>query len=102
VFSILFHSPTEREDYLVAELWELGTQGIVEEEGGIRAFFDGRSNPVSWLARFAEFSPELRHEALTDWSQISRDAWPPLDIGERFFSSGSLVYRPDSRWTPSA
>ena len=85
MFSILFHSPTEREDYLVAELWELGTQGIVEEEGGIRAFFDGRSNPVSWLARFAEFSPELRHEALTDWSQISRDAWPPLDIGERFF-----------------
>jgi ribosomal protein L11 methyltransferase len=36
-------------------------------------------------SRFAEFSPELRQEASTDWSQVSRDAWPPLEIGERFF-----------------
>src|SRR5207253_1696044 len=85
MLSILFHPTPEREDYLVAELWEFGTQGIVEEEGGIRAFFDGCSDPVSLLARFAGFSPELRHETLTDWSQVSRDAWPPLEIGKRFF-----------------
>jgi len=81
VFSILLHPPPQLEDYLVAELWELGTAGIIEEDGGVRAFFD---NPPE-LARFAEFSPELRHEASTDWSQVSRDAWPPLEIGERFF-----------------
>jgi len=81
LISILFHTPPHREDYLSAELWELGTEGIIEEDGGIRAFFD---KPLD-LARFAEFSPELRHEAPTDWSQVSRDAWPPLEIGKRFF-----------------
>jgi ribosomal protein L11 methyltransferase len=84
MFSILFHAPPEREDYLVVELWELGTRGIIEE-GGIRAFFDESSDPVTLLLRFVEFSPQLRQEALTDWSQISRDAWPSLEIGKRFF-----------------
>ena len=37
------------------------------------------------LARFADCSPELRHEPFTDWSQVSRDAWPPIEIGKRFF-----------------
>jgi len=85
VFSILFHPPPDREDELSAELWELGTQGIIEEEIGIRAFFDDGSDPVALLRRFAGFSPELRQEPLTDWSRVSRDAWPPLEIGERFF-----------------
>ena len=35
--------------------------------------------------RFAEFSPEFREEAPTDWEQVTRDAWPPLYVGERFF-----------------
>src|SRR5258708_17957962 len=85
MFSILFHPSPQQEDYVTAELWELGTEGIIEEADGIRAFFDERLDPAPLLARFADCSPELRHEALTDWSQISRDAWPPLDIGERFF-----------------
>jgi ribosomal protein L11 methyltransferase len=85
VFSILFQPPAEREDEFFAELWELGTQGIIEEESGIRAFFDESSEPASLLLRFVEYLPELRQEALTDWSQVSRDAWPPLEIGERFF-----------------
>ncbi len=85
MFSILFHPPPELEDYLAVELWELGTQGIIEEEGGIRAFFDEGSDPITLLLRFAEHSPELRQEALTDWSQVSRDAWPPIEIGRTFF-----------------
>jgi ribosomal protein L11 methyltransferase len=85
VFSILFHPTPEREDYLVVELWELGTQGIVEEENGIRAFFDNGPDPIALLLRFTDYSPELRQEASIDWSQVSRDAWPPLEIGNRFF-----------------
>jgi ribosomal protein L11 methyltransferase len=85
MFSILLHPSPQREDYLAAELWELGTEGIIEETDGIRAFFNKRLDPASLLARFAGFSPELRHEALTDWSQVSRDAWPPLEIGKHFF-----------------
>src|SRR5882762_9500526 len=85
MFSILFHPPPQHEDELFVVLWELGTQGIIEEEAGIRAFFDDGSDPVALLLRFAGSSPELRQEPLTDWSQVSRDAWPPLEIGRRFF-----------------
>jgi ribosomal protein L11 methyltransferase len=85
VFSILFHPAPQREDELFVELWEIGTQGIIEEEVGIRAFFDESADPVALLLRFVEYLPELRQEAITDWSQVSRDAWPPLEIGERFF-----------------
>jgi ribosomal protein L11 methyltransferase len=85
LFSILFHPPPQREDELFVELWEISTQGIIEEEGGIRAFFDESADPLALLLRFVEFLPELRQEPLTDWSQVSRDAWPPLEIGKRFF-----------------
>jgi ribosomal protein L11 methyltransferase len=37
------------------------------------------------LDRFAEFEPELRQELNIDWEQASREAWPPLLIGRRFF-----------------
>lgn len=37
------------------------------------------------LKRFAEFSPEFREEEPVDWEQSTRDAWPPLCVGERFF-----------------
>jgi ribosomal protein L11 methyltransferase len=84
VFSIFLQPPPDREDELLVDLWELGTQGIMEEESGIRAFFDQPLEALV-LAQFAEFSPVLRHEASTDWSQISRDAWPPLEIGKHFF-----------------
>src|SRR5229473_7867445 len=85
MFSILLHPSPQREDYVVTELWEVGTEGIIEEAGGVRAFFNERLDPASLLARFADYSPELRHEALTDWSQVSRDAWPSIEIGKRFF-----------------
>lgn len=70
---------------LVAELWDCRTAGIVEEEGGIRAFFDTTSDAAELLSRFASFAPELRPEEPIDWAQVSRDAWPPLVIGQRFY-----------------
>ena len=86
MFSILLHPTPDREDYLVAELSDCGTSGITEEdEGGIRAFFDEDAAAEALLGRFAEFAPELRLEAGIDWEQVSRDAWPPLAIGERFY-----------------
>src|SRR5260370_17443357 len=85
MIALLFHPSPQQEDYVTAELWELGTEGIIEEADGIRAFFHQRLDPAPLLAQFADCSPELRHEALTDWSQVSRDAWPALEIGKRFF-----------------
>ena len=85
MFSLLLQSPPEREDYLIAELWQESTAGIVEEYGRIRAFFNDDRDPRRLLDLFDEFAPELRQEPSVDWAQVSREAWPPLLIGQRFF-----------------
>ncbi len=85
MFSLLLQSPAEREDFLIAELSEAGTVGIVDEDGAVRAFFDDDCDQTRLLNRFAAFAPELRQEPSTDWAQVSRDAWSPLLIGRKFF-----------------
>jgi ribosomal protein L11 methyltransferase len=85
LFSLLLHSLPEHEDFLTAELSEAGTVGIVEEDGRLRAFFDDGCDRTRLLHRFAALEPELRHEPSTDWEQVSRDSWPSLLIGRRFF-----------------
>ncbi|HLK17600.1 MAG TPA: 50S ribosomal protein L11 methyltransferase [Bryobacteraceae bacterium] len=80
MFSLLFLSP-DHDDLLIAELWDAGTTGIVEEDGGIRAFFD---DPTQ-IQRFAQYNPEIREEQPVDWAQATRDAWPPMTVGRRFF-----------------
>ncbi len=86
LFSLLLHPAPDREDFLVAELQECGTAGIQEEEGGgLRAFFESAGDAGALSRRFAEFAPEFRTEPFTDWEQLTRDAWPPLCVGERFY-----------------
>ena len=85
MFSLLLHPPQEREDYLIADLSDENTAGIIEEDGRIRAFFDDDCDPSQLLVRFADFSPELRQEPSVDWAQATREAWPPLLIGRQFF-----------------
>ena len=83
--SILLHPPPDGEDILVAELYELGTAGLVEEDGGLRAFFENDRDAAELMTRFVEFSPELREEESVDWEQATREAWPPIFVGERFY-----------------
>ena len=45
----------------------------------------GDLDAAALLQRFAEFSPELREEEPTDWERVTREAWPPLCVGERFY-----------------
>ena len=85
LFSLLIQSTPDREDILAAELQECGTAGITEEDGGLRAFFEDEQRAAALLERFAEFSPQFRAEPATDWEQATRDAWPPLCVGQRFF-----------------
>ena len=72
MFSLLLHSPQDRQDYLIAELSDENTAGIIEEAGRIRAFFDDDCDPSRLLVRFADFLPELRQEPSTDWAQATR------------------------------
>jgi ribosomal protein L11 methyltransferase len=85
LFSLLLHPSGDREDILIAELHERGTTGLADEASGLRAFFEAGQDAVSLLQRFAEFSPEFREEQPIDWERVTRDAWPPLCVGERFF-----------------
>jgi ribosomal protein L11 methyltransferase len=88
LFSLLLYADPEREEILIAELHESGTVGIHEERGGLRAFFDGHAasdSAAALLERFSACSPELREERWIDWERVTREAWPPLCVGERFF-----------------
>lgn len=78
-------APAEREDYLIAEFYECGTAGVTEENGGLRAFFEDCQDAASLMRRFAEFSPEYREEPPVDWERQTREAWPPMSVGERFY-----------------
>jgi ribosomal protein L11 methyltransferase len=89
VFSLLLTCAPALEDELIAELHDAGATGIAEEPGGLRAFFAGERSAPALLHRFAAFQPQLRREEDTDWEQVTRDAWPPLLVGERFFLAPS-------------
>ena len=66
-----------RYDQQIADLHEAGTLGIVEGDGYLEAFFDDHAT----AARFG--APIVAPD--TDWVQASKDAWPPLLVGEKFF-----------------
>jgi ribosomal protein L11 methyltransferase len=85
LFSLLLHLSADQEDFLVAELQECGTIGVTEEAGGLRAFFESDANAGALLERFAQFSPLRREEPSIDWEKKTREAWPPMCVGERFF-----------------
>jgi ribosomal protein L11 methyltransferase len=62
---------------LLADLYDAGTAGIIEHDTWLEAFFEDRET----AARFGE-PVEC---ADTDWVRHTYDAWPPLEVGERFF-----------------
>ena len=83
LISLFFERPA-REELLIAELWQAGTAGIAEEDGGLRAFFES-PDEAGLAQRFAAWTPSIRREEPIDWERVSRDAWPPVLAGERFF-----------------
>jgi ribosomal protein L11 methyltransferase len=62
---------------LIADLYEAGTLGVIEHDGWVEAFFDDRET----AAKFGE----PREAPEVDWVQQTEDAWPPLQVGEKFF-----------------
>jgi ribosomal protein L11 methyltransferase len=69
-------------DLLIAELWELGSTGIVEEDGVLRAFFEDDVDSAALVERFG--GRIVRH-ATRDWVAFSRTDWAPLAVGSRFY-----------------
>ena len=84
MFSLEIDCPPDAHDLLVADLWEAGSAGIVELDGGrLRAFFEDGADRKALAARFR--AAAWRTEEGQDWVAISRADWEPLAVGERFF-----------------
>src|ERR1039457_5047331 len=82
MFSIEIECPPEQNDMLIAELWTEGSAGIVEMNGGLRAFFEDDADRGALAGRFHALS--WRQEEQRDWVAMSRANWEPLLVGERF------------------
>ncbi len=75
--------PAEK-DTLIAELWERGTLGVIEEDvaGGVavlRAFFDQPFDASAWGP--ARWEPAEDR----DWVGEAQSKWDPVLVGERFY-----------------
>jgi ribosomal protein L11 methyltransferase len=83
--SILFRCPPAEADQLVAEIWEQGSAGILEEPEGLRAFFASEADADRLVARYNDIVIDRRDEPVADWAQMSQENWDPVSLGERFF-----------------
>lgn len=83
MFSLEIECPPERQDLLIAELWEEGSAGIAELDGRLRAFFEDAADRDALLKRFHPLS--WRQEEQCDWVARSRANWEPMLVGDRFF-----------------
>jgi ribosomal protein L11 methyltransferase len=81
-------------DVLVSELWEYETTGILEEAGGLRAFFSDHTDIFKLLARHRDLILDVRSEQPIDWQQVSREGWDPITVGQRFFVVPPWVKEP--------
>jgi ribosomal protein L11 methyltransferase len=84
MFSLEMDSAADGRDLLIADLWELGSAGIVElSDTRLRAFFDSGVDRAGLLERYP--GAAVREEQDRDWVQESRDMLQPMEVGRRFF-----------------
>jgi ribosomal protein L11 methyltransferase len=84
MFSLEIDCDPEDRDLLIAELWEEGSEGIVELNASVvRAFFADTADRRTLHARFP--GARERQEEQRDWVQSARDLLQPMEIGRRFF-----------------
>lgn len=84
--ALLLECSAEEKDFLVAELWERGTRGIVEYERPpnrflLEAFFPERFSPEP----FAAYRPRWEPVAEVNWARVTMESFQPILVGERFF-----------------
>lgn len=83
--SLTLECPLEQAEFISADLYELETEGINEEDlpGGrirLRAFFNAEFD----AAQFAEYNPHWEVEPDRDWRKEMEGHWPSIEVG-RFF-----------------
>lgn len=84
MFSVFLDSAPADREFLLAELAELETLGVVEGDAHVQAFFADETGRDQLAARFAARHPEFLEHAPEDWEQRTREAWPPREAGPFF------------------
>jgi ribosomal protein L11 methyltransferase len=82
MISIYLECDPEERDALIAELHERGTLGVLELGSGLRAWFEDDAGLQDVIERY---DGEILVEEDVDWVQRTRDSFPPLAIGDRFW-----------------
>jgi ribosomal protein L11 methyltransferase len=85
MFSLLLQRVPEDRDILVARLWEAGPNGIVESDRALEAFFPDDTQSAHLIEAFGEHAPLWRHVSDVDWVARTRESFPAIPLGERFF-----------------
>jgi ribosomal protein L11 methyltransferase len=85
LWSILFLPAPNARDTLIAELWERGTSGIIEEAGGLRAFFEDSIQPENVRCGFSISLTGFRREEESKSFHYCHEHCDPVLIGKRFF-----------------
>jgi ribosomal protein L11 methyltransferase len=84
MFSLEIDSLAEGRDLLIADLWELGSAGIVElSDTRLRAFFDAGADRAALVARYP--GAAVREEENRDWVEEARGLLQPREVGRHFF-----------------
>jgi ribosomal protein L11 methyltransferase len=86
VHVLLLECPATGKDLLLAELWERGTSGIVEQDlpagmCALRSFFDEPFDASAWTA----YNARWEQAEDRDWVAVAEAQWEPVTVGERFF-----------------
>lgn len=90
MFSLNLECRQEEKDFLVAELWERGSIGLLELEETegltrLRAFFESDLDADPLIRQFAAYGARFEPEEPKEWVSISREGWQPRLVGSRFF-----------------
>jgi ribosomal protein L11 methyltransferase len=89
MYSLRLTCKPEEVELLSAELYGAGTVGIreVDEDSAtvLVAGFETNECRQELLGRFQPYSPEWTAEPAIDWVQVSRNAWPAREVGQRLF-----------------
>jgi ribosomal protein L11 methyltransferase len=83
MFSLELTCTSETRDFLIADLWEQGSAGIVEVDvSTLRAFFED-ADRENLLAIYPD--ARVRAEEERDWVESARALLQPMEVGARFF-----------------
>lgn len=94
MWSILFPINSLDADWLVYELWQQGTTGILEEADGLRAFFEDEVNQRAIQSLLPAASIRCEQDG---YAQPAQAVQEPVEAGTRFF----VVSARDPATTPT-